>query len=608
MRTMDGTRPPLKKKALLACLLSTGLILAFIIALGLQPKVTAESAAAPQVTYWEKIWLTDTVPVIRLGTDLLPPQLPGPSDAWAGSTSHTIRLTFKVDPGKYRLRMSFFDSHMSAPPLLALSLNGKRLHDVQIPAGGGSPQPYDKIREDLARSIDLQATGGPDTLEITSIAGSWMAPADFKLTIGHEFVAAKAAYLLLASRWRVLLLLFLLACTVFCAALVRRGHRATAALTVMAVFSFVLAFVAAELGYRQLLIKHPKDRSVSAKGAKEQKGTSYTYESMIRPNPDPGILYELKPDLDGFFGGYPLKSNSHGMRGPEVDVRKGEGIIRVLGLGDSVMFGWAVSYEDTALTRIGRELALKTGKVVESLNTGCPSYNTACEVATYRTKCRQYKPDVVVLIFMENDLGFPGLMLEPVYPFTLEKSYIAEQLRKKLAGRWKDAARYEQARFVSTRHIEKIRNKKDGDLNARDQWIRKVQAYYSKMTGIEAVAAYLKELAGMLKEDGATGIVVYNCIRCDVDKPGSYEQHSQEVVKIARDVGLEAVDMRVDYENYMRTKGIKRMEDGLWVSKDDWHPNAEGHRMIAEAVLRILEAKGYHTNSTTVLREDGNSK
>ncbi|MEI6810153.1 MAG: SGNH/GDSL hydrolase family protein [bacterium] len=583
----------MKNKALLLCLLSSGLALVYIVALGLQPKVKAVSTAAPQVTYWEKIWPTGEIPVIKLGTDTLPPQLPGPADAWAGGTNHTIRLTFQVEPGRYKLRMSFFDSHNSAPPLLTLSLNGKRLIDIQTRAGGGTSQPYDKIRDDLALSVDVPATGGPDSLEITSVTGSWIAPAEFKLTRGREFVAAKSAYLLLASRGRMLILIALLACTMFSAALIRRSPGVATALTILAVLSFALAFVVAELGYRQLLIRHPKDRSVSAQGAKEQKGTSYTYETMIQPNPDPAILYELKPNLDGFFGGHPLKSNSLGMRGPETSTAKSPGVMRILGLGDSVMFGWAVSYEDTALTRVGRELALLTGRPVESLNTACPSYNTAVEVATYRTKCRRYKPDVVVVIFMENDLGFPGLMLEPVYPFTLSRSYIAEQLRKKLACRWKDAERYEQTRFVSTRHIEKIRNKKAGDLNSHDQWIRTVQAYYTKMTGIDAVAAYLKELSAMLKEDGALGIVVYNCIRCDVDNPATYEKHGPEIVKLAKAAGLEAVDMRVDYENYMRTNNIKRMEDGLWVSKEDWHPNAEGHRMIAEAVLRILEGKEF---------------
>lgn len=583
----------MKNKALLLCLLSLGLALTYLIALGLQPKVKAVSIAAPQVTYWEKIWLTGEVPVIKLGADTLPPQLPGPADAWAGGTNHTIRLTFQIEPGRYQLRMSFFDSHNAAPPLLALSLNGKRLTDIQTRAGGGTSQPYDKIRDDLALSIDVPATGGPDSLEITSETGSWIAPAEFKLTRGREFVAAKSAYLLLASRGRILLLITLLACAMFSAALTRRGPKMATALTILSVFSFALAFVVAELGYRQFLIKYPKDRSVSLQGAKEQKGTSYTYETMIQPNSDPAILYELKPNLDGFFGGHPLKSNSHGMRGPEVAAVKPSGTLRILGLGDSVMFGWAVSYDDTALTKVGRELALQTGRPVESLNTGCPSYNTAVEVATYRAKWRQYKPDVVVLIFMENDLGFPGLMFEPVYPFTLSQSYIAEKLRKELARRWKDAKRYEQTRFVSTRHIEKIRNKKDRDLNSHDQWIRKVQAYYTKMTGIDAVAAYLKELSVMLKEDGALGIVVYNCIRCDVDNPATYEKHSPEIIKLAKKAGLEAVDMRVDYENYMRTNNIKRMEDGLWVSKDDWHPNAEGHRMIAEAVLRILDEKEF---------------
>ena len=62
------------------------------------------------------------------------------------------------------------------------------------------------------------------------------------------------------------------------------------------------------------------------------------------------------------------------------------------------------------------------------------------EVAIYRQKGRQYRPDVVVLIFLENDFGFPGLMLEPVDRYAFRKSYLAEQVRKGLVPFWADAA------------------------------------------------------------------------------------------------------------------------------------------------------------------------
>ena len=99
--------------------------------------------------------------------------------------------------------------------------------------------------------------------------------------------------------------------------------------------------------------------------------------TMIQPSSQAEIPYEMQPHLDGIFATHPMVTDSLGMRGPESDQQQPHtGDPRVVGLGDSVMLGWGVSYDETALTRVGRLLAASTGHPVETANLGCPRSTT----------------------------------------------------------------------------------------------------------------------------------------------------------------------------------------------------------------------------------------
>lgn len=125
-------------------------------------------------------------------------------------------------------------------------------------------------------------------------------------------------------------------------------------------------------------------------------------------------------------------------------------------------------------------------------------------------------------------------------------------------------------------------------MTERDRWLRRVEAYYAKMTGLDAVVAQLKDLGDMLREDGAIGLVVYNPVKLTVGDPASYEKYAGFVVATARGAGMEAMDMTPIYEAYLRRQGRRKMEEALWVSARDWHPNAVAHGLIAGAVMDLL--------------------
>lgn len=142
------------------------------------------------------------------------------------------------------------------------------------------------------------------------------------------------------------------------------------------------------------------------------------------------IVYELKPRLEGIFKGKPLRVNSHGFRGPEVPVRKPHDVLRVVGLGDSHMFGWGVSQEDSYLAVLERLLNERSvaGKRWQVLNFAVPGYDTVMEVATLERRALAFDPDVVVIHFVGNDMLPPHFLQEP-RGFAPSHWYLVELVR-----------------------------------------------------------------------------------------------------------------------------------------------------------------------------------
>lgn len=118
-----------------------------------------------------------------------------------------------------------------------------------------------------------------------------------------------------------------------------------------------------------------------------------------------GRLYQHKPNLDLSIGSFRLRTNSRGCRGPEVAVPKPADVFRIVLLGDSVAFGWGVDDEVTFARRLETEWNAQTrGKRLEVVNTGHPMYDTNQEEATLREVGLALQPDLVLLVYVVNDI------------------------------------------------------------------------------------------------------------------------------------------------------------------------------------------------------------
>lgn len=91
---------------------------------------------------------------------------------------------------------------------------------------------------------------------------------------------------------------------------------------------------------------------------------------------------------------YTLTTNSHGLRGPEVQPKK-PGTKRIIAIGDSVTHGWGVSEEDSFPYLLGTKLRA-LGHNVDVLNAGVPS-NTDVAMQRWCTrKAPELEPDIII--------------------------------------------------------------------------------------------------------------------------------------------------------------------------------------------------------------------
>jgi hypothetical protein len=125
-----------------------------------------------------------------------------------------------------------------------------------------------------------------------------------------------------------------------------------------------------------------------------------------------GSLSTFPPNIalsESVAGGAPVtyRINALGLRQPDFDWTKEEGVVRIALIGDSFMFGIGVEDEDTLPRHLAVELARRWPTArFEVLNLGIPGNNLSSHVEMFTTATERLDPDVVVLgLTLANDLS-----------------------------------------------------------------------------------------------------------------------------------------------------------------------------------------------------------
>ncbi len=298
----------------------------------------------------------------------------------------------------------------------------------------------------------------------------------------------------------------------------------------------------------------PTFEAVSARRAPLVTGGKANLGQMLRPTGDRRI-YEFVPDLDVNFTGRHVVINADGFRGPSRPTAKPVGTTRILGLGDSVMFGWGVDEGEDYLSVLAARLnARGTSGAWDVVNTAVPGYNTVMEVETLAKKGLAYAPDIVVVGYCVNDLELPPFLNDPPDPWNWRRSFLKD--------------------FVASRLHPEAARQRESDR-------------YPGMVGLAAFTRAAQDLKELSRQRGFRVVVLF------------FWSAPPEIKRVVEDLGFDLVYTRTAMQEYMDREGIQELRGSkLALNSRDSHPSEIGHALMADSLEQGLRHAGLLHEST----------
>ena len=287
---------------------------------------------------------------------------------------------------------------------------------------------------------------------------------------------------------------------------------------------------------------------------------------------EPVLRYEYRPYpgvIRRIHAG--LVTNSHGFRDYEYSVQKPDGVRRLVVLGDSTTVGARLkNIADTYPKRIEQALNGTTTDPqdydYEVLSLAVGGYQTLQEVETLRLKGLRYEPDAVLLTFCINDydLSSDGGVFDKLWSYRhLTQGSVPE------TPWWRRWLRRSRLAFMVGHRLR-------APLSEQDR------IYAERFLGRRStVRAGFELLSELQQEHGFPVLVV---ILPALDRPfhnyRSLDIHQRVLEDAAGLPGLNVVDLLP----YFAATGLEASE----LARDPVHPNAEGHKLLADILLRFL--------------------
>jgi lysophospholipase L1-like esterase len=309
---------------------------------------------------------------------------------------------------------------------------------------------------------------------------------------------------------------------------------------------------------------------------------------MVQPSRYAGIVYELRPNVRGRFMGVPVLINSQGLHDNEYSRRKEPGTFRIVGVGDSSLFGWGVPFEDAGLKVLERRLNEPSrGQKFEVINFGVPGYNTAMEAETFVRRCLEYSPDLVLLNFNTNDYDVPEFMRRPTDLATLRKSYLfdlAYSVYEGVVGMEREPPPFD-FRHRSTAQRQAAHLDEDPALPEE----------YRYMVGAKGVVRALEKLSAAARERHIPFVVFDVKAYPGLDPKyvrDEWRDGQRELLESeSRRLGFHFLNTYPYFMNYLKEHPDADLRTVFALSPVDGHPNTLAHGINAQALLDYLTAQ-----------------
>lgn len=289
---------------------------------------------------------------------------------------------------------------------------------------------------------------------------------------------------------------------------------------------------------------------------KQKSQPQRVYAPKFRPSANPKLFVEFDPADP--------QVNALGMRGPLPSTSKPSGVFRIAVLGDSVAFGYGLKDEES-FPRILEQSLKQKGKAVEIINFAVCGYGLEAYAEVYRTKARDFRPDLVLLGYVLNDPAPTSVVFEA----------IGAQMKQR--AKLKRIAKYSE--FLAW-----LLDTWNKAMDVRQSTKMFNDAYF-KPEHREQMRPLLQDLHDVVAVDHIPLVAfVFPYFHDMQDYP--LETTHQVVHELMQNAGIPVHDLLEDYRAH---DGIAlRLEPG-----DYTHPNAEGQRIAAEAIERYLQKEKF---------------
>ena len=302
-------------------------------------------------------------------------------------------------------------------------------------------------------------------------------------------------------------------------------------------------------------------------------GAVVTLGQIIRKSDNPRIVYVLRPRLDVVFAGGRLTTSDAGYRGRNAASPKPAGVYRIVGIGDSYMFGQGVSDDETYLSRLPALHAKLSGRLVETVNLAVPGFNTVMEVELLRERVFGLDPDLILIEIVGNDLDLPNFLWTEVDPWTSRRSFVFDFVRGRLNR--------SRARGETIAGLSDAPREGDGSVQTFFRDSDHVPPRYASMVGPPAFAAAIEDLAKLGLERNAPVLALTHGVWFE-----------EEMLSALKKNGIPVLVLRPALRQRARGLGAPDYaRSPLALSPVDPHPSALGHQVIAEELATWLRTQ-----------------
>jgi lysophospholipase L1-like esterase len=330
-----------------------------------------------------------------------------------------------------------------------------------------------------------------------------------------------------------------------------------------------------ELAFRILLLVASTTVAVAGAEVFFRWYTQRTYDAELPPWSENleivrgQQVFAFRPHASGVFPGnvdmtrrFPYRTNSLGLRDRERSARA-PGTTRVLVIGDSYTWGYAVAEEEAFPQVAERLLRDRLHSEIEVINAGVPDYNSRQERALLEQILPIYQPDIVFLAYVVNDAEPATAMpTPPEEAYRHSRSWFLTEVAERLNRR------------VFRRRV--LPSAKD---NTASSYLEGFEEGSVKWRDSREAIRQMRDLS---KAAGASfRVLIMPDFTQDFDDRYSFGKIHDAVASWGRELDIPTDDLLANF----------RGEDHqlLWVPWDG-HPNAEAHRRIAEFLAaRVLE-------------------